>query len=114
MLEYLGSWHSVQKFIRPINNLLDAIPCHVKAEHISNCNSATKAEYISDVGSKRGIRGISTGCEIWHLTPKDCAPIFNSSILASVKSTNVNEKLAQTIVPSTVKCSLIVSWQREL
>ena len=34
------------------SNLLDAIPCDVKAENISNCN---KAEYISDVGSKRGI-----------------------------------------------------------
>ena len=34
------------------SNLLDAIPCDVKAENISNCN---KAGYISVVGSKRGI-----------------------------------------------------------
>ena len=34
------------------SNLLDVIPCYVIADNISNCN---KAEYISDVGSNRGL-----------------------------------------------------------
>ena len=34
----------------------------------------------------------------------------SSSILASVKSTNVNEKLAQIVVPGNVKCSRIALW----
>ena len=37
----------------------------------------------------------------------------SSSILASIKSTDVNEKLAQIIVPGNVKFSRIVSWPRE-
>ena len=37
--------------------------------------------------------------------------LLSSSTLASVKSTNVNEKLEQIIVPCNVKCSCIVSWQ---
>ena len=41
--------------------------------------------------------------------------LLSSSTLASVKSINVNEKLAQIIVPASgnVKCSRLVSWQRE-
>ena len=43
VLEYRGSWHVRSKFIRPIHDrkyygsLLDAIPCDVKEENISNC-----------------------------------------------------------------------------
>ena len=85
------------------SNLLDAIPCDVKAENISNCN---KAGYISVVGSKRGINSASLPRRI---------VLLSSSTLASVKSINVNEKLAQIIVPASgnVKCSHLVSLPRE-
>ena len=36
--------------------------------------TATKAEYISDVGSMRGILKL-LGVKLGHLTPKDCAPL---------------------------------------
>ena len=49
MLEFQGSWHFCSKKKEDMlgSNLLDAIPCDVKAE-ISQ--TATKAEYISDIG----------------------------------------------------------------
>ena len=110
MHEYRGSWHSVQKFIGAVteymikSNLLDAIPCNVKAENISNCNKCRKN---SDVGSKRGILKL-LGAKISNLNRR--IVLLSASILAGIKSTNVNEKLAQIIV----KCSRIVSWPREL
>ena len=69
---------------------------------------ATKAENISDDGSNRGILKI-LGVKFCTLHRRTVLP--SPSILASVKSTNVNEKLAQIIVPVFVRS--VVWWQRK-
>ena len=111
MLEYRGSSHSVQKFIGPImigSNVLDAVPCDVKAENISNCNK-------SRIYFRRWQQAWNTETTGKFGTIHRKIVLLSSSALASVKSTNVNENLAQKIVPGNVNCSRIVSslsWQR--
>ena len=73
------------------SNVLDAIPCDLKAENTSNCN---KTRLILHLGSIRGILKI-LGVKSETLQRRILFP--SSSILASVKSTNVNKKLAQII-----------------
>ena len=79
---------------------------------------------ISEVGSNRGtlkILGVkytqwnteNTGCEIHPAPYTEGLCLTESSILASVKSTNVNQRTAQIIVPGSVKCLRTVSWPRE-
>ena len=74
------------------SNLLDAIPCNVK-QKISQ--TATKAEYISDVGSKPGILKL-LGNSAPYIEGL-CS--YRQVHWQASKSTNVNEKLAQIIVP---------------
>ena len=69
----------------------------------------TKAD-ISDIGGSCGILKI-LGMKFGTLHRG--IVLTSSSILANVQSTNVNENLAQTIVPGNVKSSRIVSWPRE-
>ena len=56
---------------------------------------------ISDIGSNLGILKI-LGVKFCTLHLRIVLP--SSSILASVKSTNVNEQLVQIIIPGSVKC----------
>ena len=79
------------------NNLLDEIPCDVRAEknQFKRFQTATKAEYIScDVGRQWELlwNTKNTGFEIWLLVPKDCAPIFVCICKRHVDKT-VNEKI---------------------
>ena len=84
------------------SDLLDAIPCGVKAETISNCNK-------SRIYFRRWQQTWNTDTTGKFGSLHRRIVLLSSSTLARVKSTNVNEKLAQVIVPGSMKCSCIMS-----
>ena len=55
----------------------------------------------------------NTGCEIRHLMPKDCAPIFKYIGKHQVDKT-WTKKLAKIIVPGNVQCLRMVLWPTTL